>query len=79
MTPEGKMNYVQAEKMLKSCGQEHVLAYWKKLSKKEQGGLLEQIATIEPKSVKMCASALKKLLHPLSTSTSPVRPRRSRN
>ena len=36
------MNYAQAEKMLKSCGQEHVLAYWRKLSKKERGELLEQ-------------------------------------
>ena len=54
------MNYAQAEKMLKGCGQEHVLAYWKKLSKKEQDGLLEQIAKIEPKSVKYCQEALKK-------------------
>ena len=52
------MNYAQAEKMLKSCGQEHVLAYWKKLSKKEQAALLEQIATIEPKSVRQCQAAL---------------------
>ena len=51
------MNYAQAEKMLKSCGQEHVLAYWKKLTKKEQGELLEQVATIEPKNVKYCQSA----------------------
>ena len=53
------MNYTQAEKMLKSCGQEHVLAYWKKLSKKEQAALLEQIAKIEPKNVKYCQAALK--------------------
>ena len=53
------MNYAQAEKMLKGCGQEHVLAYWKNLSKKEQGELLEQVATIEPKNVKYCQSALK--------------------
>ena len=52
------MNYAQAEKMLKSCGQEHVLAYWKKLSKKEQAALLGQIATIEPKSVRQCRAAL---------------------
>ena len=51
------MNYAQAEKMLKSCGQEHVLAYWKKLTKKEQGELLEQIAKIEPKSVRQCRDA----------------------
>ena len=30
------MNYAEAEKMLKGCGQEHVLAYWKKLNKKEE-------------------------------------------
>ena len=53
------MNYAEAEKMLKGCGQEHVLAYWKKLSKKEQAALLEQIATIEPKNVRYCQSALK--------------------
>ena len=52
------MNYAQAEKMLKSCGQEHVLAYWKRLSKKEQSDLLEQVAKIEPKNVKYCQSAL---------------------
>ena len=54
------MNYAQAEKMLKSCGQEHVLAYWKTLSKKQQSELLAQIATIEVKNVKYCAQALKK-------------------
>lgn len=54
------MNYAEAEKMLKSCGQEHVLAYWKKLSKKEQTALLAQISTIEPKNVAYCASALGK-------------------
>ena len=53
------MNYAQAEKLLKSCGQEHVLAYWKKLSKKEQAALLEQVAKIEPKSVRYCQAALK--------------------
>ena len=53
------MNYSEAEKMLKSCGQEHVLAYWKKLDKKGRAALLEQIAKIEPKSVKYCQGALK--------------------
>ena len=53
------MNYAQAEKILKSCGQEHVLTYWKKLGKKDQEALLEQISTIEPKNVKYCQSALK--------------------
>ena len=54
------MNYAEAEKLLKGCGQEHVLAYWKKLNKKDQEALLAQIATIEPKSVKYCQSALAK-------------------
>ena len=52
------MNYEQAEKLLKKCGQEHVLAYWKKLGKKERESLLVQIATLEPKSLAQCASAL---------------------
>ena len=54
------MNYAEAEKMLKGCGQEHVLAYWKKLGKKDQAALLEQIAKIEPKNVRYCQEALKK-------------------
>ena len=54
------MNYAEAEKLLKSCGQEHVLAYWKKLNKTEQAAFLQQIATIDPKSVKYCQSALAK-------------------
>ena len=54
------MNYAEAEKMLKGCGQEHVLAYWKKLGKKEREALLKQIATIEPKNVKYCREALAK-------------------
>ena len=54
------MNYAEAEKMLKGCGQEHVLAYWKKLNAKERKALLEQVAKIEPKSVKYCQEALKK-------------------
>ena len=53
------MNYAEAEKMLKSCGQEHVLAYWKKLNKSEQKALLAQVAAIEPKNVARCAAALK--------------------
>ena len=53
------MNYAEAEKLLKSCGQEHVLAYWKKLNKDEQKALLAQVATIEPKNVARCAAALK--------------------
>ncbi len=52
------MNYTEAERLLKSCGQEHVLAYWKRLAKNERKELLAQVATIEPKSLKQCAAAL---------------------
>ena len=53
------MNYTEAERLLKSCGQEHVLAYWKGLSTSERKALLAQIATLEPSSLKRCAAALK--------------------
>lgn len=52
------MNYTEAERLLKSCGQEHVLAYWKRLAKNERKELLAQVATIEPKSLKQCVAAL---------------------
>lgn len=52
------MNYAEAEKMLKKCGQEHVLAYWKRLGKKDREALLAQIATIDPKDLAYCRSAL---------------------
>ena len=52
------MNYTEAERLLKSCGQEHVLAYWKRLAKNERKELLAQVATLEPKSLKQCAAAL---------------------
>ena len=54
------MNITEATKMLKSCGQEHVLKFFKSLKKSEQTALLEQIAKIEPKNVKYCQEALKK-------------------
>ena len=53
------MNYEEAGKLLKKCGQEHVLAYWKKLGKKEREALLAEVATLEPKSLAQCAAALK--------------------
>ncbi len=53
------MNYAEAEKLLKKCGQEHVLAHWKNLKKTEQEALLVQVATIDPKSVAYCQKALK--------------------
>ena len=54
------MNYTEAEKLLKACGQSHVLAYWKKLAKSERTALLDQIAKIDPKSVRYCAESLAK-------------------
>ncbi len=53
------MNLAEAKKRLAACGQEHVLEYWKGLSKAERSVLLAQIAAIDPKSVKACAAALK--------------------
>ena len=53
------MNYVEAKKMLDGCGQGHVLASWKKLSKEGQKALLAQVAKIEPKSLAYCQKALK--------------------
>ena len=52
------MTYEEAAEMLAKCGQEHVLAYWKKIGKKERESLLAQIATIEPKNVAQCAKTL---------------------
>jgi UDP-N-acetylglucosamine/UDP-N-acetylgalactosamine diphosphorylase len=54
------MNRSQAEKLLKSLSQEHVLAYWNRLSKKDQAALLRQIESIDPDDVKRCRSALAK-------------------
>ena len=52
------MKYEEAEKLVKKCGQEHVLAWWKKLNKAERESLLEQIAKLEPKSLAYCKDAL---------------------
>ena len=52
------MNYIEASGKLASCGQEHLLAYWKELSKKERSALLEQIAAIEPEDLRRCGEAL---------------------
>ena len=53
------MNYEEAERLLRKCGQEHVLAYWKTLGRKEREALLAQVETLEPKSLAQCAAALK--------------------
>ena len=52
------MNITEAERKLRSCGQEHVLAYWKKLTKGERTQLLAQIAQIDSADVKRCQKAL---------------------
>jgi UDP-N-acetylglucosamine/UDP-N-acetylgalactosamine diphosphorylase len=62
------MTFAEAEKMLASCEQEHVLEYWKKLSKSERAALLEQISTIDPKSIKACRAALGKSVSQVDTS-----------
>lgn len=54
------MNYAEAEKLLKGCGQDHVLASWAKLSKAERAALLGQIATLNPKDLNYCRAALDK-------------------
>ena len=53
------MTLQEAEKLVKKCSQEHVLAHWKKLGKKEREALLEQIATLDAKSLERCKAALK--------------------
>ncbi len=53
------MNYAEAEKKLKGCGQGHVLASYGKLSRKDQAALLAQVEAIEPQNVKYCEAALK--------------------
>ena len=53
------MTLADAEKLLKKCGQSHVLAHWKKLSAKERKALLEQIAKLEAKDLAHCQAALK--------------------
>ncbi len=52
------MTYTEAEKLLAKCGQEHVLAHWKKLGKKERDSLLAQIATLDVNSLNRCKKAL---------------------
>ena len=53
------MTLQEAEILVKKCSQEHVLAHWKKLGKKERDALLEQIATLDAKSLERCKAALK--------------------
>ena len=53
------MNEQEARKILAANGQEHVLAFWKRLTKAERESLLDQIAAIDFKSVKRCAAILK--------------------
>ena len=53
------MNFVEAEKKLKACGQEHLLAGWQKLSKKGREALLAQVEAIDPKEVARCQAELK--------------------
>ena len=52
------MEYAKAEKLLKACGQEHLLSGWSELSKKAKDALLAQIATIDPEEIERCRAAL---------------------
>jgi UDP-N-acetylglucosamine/UDP-N-acetylgalactosamine diphosphorylase len=54
------MNRSQAEKTLRDMSQEHVLAYWDRLSKAEREKLLAQIESIESGDIRRCREALKK-------------------
>lgn len=54
------MNYTEAEKRLKKCGQMQVLAHWSKLNKSAREDLLKQIETLDPASLAYCAEALSK-------------------
>ena len=53
------MTYDNAAKVLKACGQEHILAGWSRLSKKAREALLTQVAAIDPKEVVRCQASLK--------------------
>ena len=54
------ITYEEAVTKLESCGQDHVLEYWKGLSRKEREALLLQIEKIKPENVRYCVEALKK-------------------
>ena len=51
------MNFTDAERLLRKCGQEHVLAHWKKLGKKDRDALLAQIAQDVAETRRVCAAA----------------------
>ena len=53
------MNYADAEKKLRACGQEHLLAGWSKLSKKARAALVAQVEAIDPNEVARCQASLK--------------------
>ena len=52
------MKYAEAKTLMEKCGQGHVLKYWKELDALERKSLLEQISTIDPKSLDYCSKAL---------------------
>lgn len=52
------MTLNEAQQLLKKNGQEHLLAYWSKLSAAERKALLEQIANINFKEVARCQKVL---------------------
>jgi len=54
------MKYEEALKLLKECGQEHVLAHWEKLGRADRAALLAQIERFDAESLERCREALAK-------------------
>jgi UDP-N-acetylglucosamine/UDP-N-acetylgalactosamine diphosphorylase len=52
------MNYAEALEKLTGCGQEHLLDYWKKLSKNERAVLLRQIESLNLDDLAYCRKSL---------------------
>ncbi|MBR7180639.1 MAG: UDPGP type 1 family protein [Kiritimatiellae bacterium] len=52
------MNCSQAKKFLDSCGQSHVLAFWKELGPAERKALLAQISRLDARDIATCRKAL---------------------
>jgi len=68
------MTYDQADKVLRTNGQEHVLAFWKKLPAAQRKALLAQIATIDFKELKRCAATLAAKDAPVAKKGKPTAP-----
>ena len=69
------MNYDQALKLLAKNGQEHVLAFWKKLSADEKKSLLAQIETLDFKAIARCRKVLAEKDAPAAKKGKPTAPK----